>query len=209
MIERLVLVRHGETVHNVSGITQGWSDSELSERGWTQVRAIGRRLVSLEPTAIYSSTLARALSTAEVIGSELGLAVTQLDDLREMNCGEWEGVPFLSVREAEPELFRQWSSDPTVACPGGESYHDVQLRMERAVAWIEEQAGAHGRAVVVSHGTAIRIVATSLLKLSLGDARAFVQDNAAINVFERRGGRYVLARWNDTSHWELNGQHDS
>ncbi|MFP5245227.1 MAG: phosphoglycerate mutase family protein, partial [Thermoanaerobaculia bacterium] len=33
MSSRLILVRHGQTLHNVAGITQGWNDSELSDIG--------------------------------------------------------------------------------------------------------------------------------------------------------------------------------
>ena len=44
MIEQLVLVRHGETEHNVQGIAQGWQDSRLSERGRAQVVRLAERL---------------------------------------------------------------------------------------------------------------------------------------------------------------------
>ncbi len=204
MIERLILVRHGETTHNSQGITQGWSDSGLSERGTEQVEGVARRLVAFRPTAVFCSTLPRAVSTAETIASQLALAVRQLPDLREMNCGRWEGMPFMNVRRDEPDFYRRWSEDPMLACPDGESYFDVMQRMERAFAEIEESGEAVP--VVVSHGTAIRIAATTLLSLPLESARGFAQDNAAINVFDRRANRYVLQRWNDTTHWNLEGR---
>lgn len=203
MIERLILVRHGETTHNSQGITQGWSDSSLSERGLAQVGAIARRLVSLDPTAVFSSTLPRAVSTAEAIAGELGLEVRRIADLREMNCGRWEGLPFLDVRRNEPEFYKRWASDPMLACPEGESYFDVQQRMKKAFQEIEQSGEA--RPIVVSHGTAIRIAAATLLDLPLEAARGFAQDNAAINVFERRANRYVMHRWNDTAHWAMEG----
>lgn len=203
MIERLILVRHGETTHNSQGITQGWSDSGLSDRGAEQVEGVARRLVGFGPTAVFCSTLPRAVATAEAIASRLGLEVRQLADLREMNCGRWEGVPFMTVRQNEADFYKRWAADPRLACPDGESYFDVMQRMQRAFAEIE--AAKEAIPVVVSHGTAIRIAATNLLQLPLESARSFAQDNAAINVFERRANRYVLQRWNDTSHWSLEG----
>jgi broad specificity phosphatase PhoE len=200
MVERLILVRHGETIHNVEGIAQGWSDSELSPQGRRQVAAAATRLAEFGATSLYCSTLPRAITTAEVIGGDLGMQPEALHDLREMNCGEWEGREFLQVRKDDPDFYRRWVSDPTVACPGGESYRDVLQRLKAAFAVIERDGGA--RPVVVSHGTSIRIAATALLDLSLHAARNFAQDNAAINVFERRLERYILLRWNDTSHFD-------
>jgi hypothetical protein len=42
--EKLVLVRHGQTVHNVAGIAQGWNDSALSDVGRDQVQRLAERL---------------------------------------------------------------------------------------------------------------------------------------------------------------------
>lgn len=88
--EQLVLVRHGETTDNVLGVAQGWGNSDLSERGEDQVRRLARRLRSYGATSLFSSPLSRAMATARAIGSALGLEITPLDDLREMNYGEWE-----------------------------------------------------------------------------------------------------------------------
>lgn len=200
MIEQLILVRHGETVDNARGITQGWNDSDLSDAGRRQVRALARRAKSFTPTAIFTSSLPRAIATAEAIAGETGLPITPLDDLREMNCGRWEGVSFLKVRESEPDLYRSWINDPTVACPGGESHADLAQRLERAFEAIRGWDTNRSRPIVVSHGMAIRVAVTTLLGLSLSALRNFAQDNAALNVFIWRSDRFVLKLWNDTTH---------
>ena len=58
------------------------------------------------------------------------------------------------------------------------------------------------RPVLVTHGTAIRIAVTVLLNLPVMASRHFAQDNAAVNLFVRRGDRLVMKVWNDTSHCE-------
>ena len=200
MIEELILVRHGETLHNVQGIAQGWNDSGFSEAGSSQVRALAHRLRAFAPTALYTSTLQRARATADAIGAETGLSPIGLDDLREMNCGRWEGMSFLKVREVDAELYKQWISDPEASCPGGESHAGLRRRMEKAIATIDAGPGPNTHPVVVTHATAIGVITTYLLDLPVDAARAFAQDNAAINVFRRRGDRYVLKLWNDTAH---------
>lgn len=195
MTERLILVRHGETLHNVAGIAQGWNDSELSERGQRQVRALAERLARYEPTAIYSSPLGRALSTANVIAEVTGLAVETLDDLREMSYGAWEGKSFLDVRRNDLETYHRWIADPDCPCPDGESHNDVLRRMERAF-----EAAKSARPVLVTHGTAIRIGVTALLNAPVKTSQHLAQDNAALNLFFRRGERWILKLWNDTTH---------
>ena len=203
MIEQLILVRHGETVHNVARIAQGWNDSALSDRGVQQVRQLAARLVSFAPNALFSSSLERAMTTARAIAETTGLTIQPLDELREMNYGRWENRSFLDVRREDADVYEKWIADPDCPCPDGESHNDLLRRFRSAVQKIE--AGANGtalRPVVVTHGTAIRVGATALLDLPVGASRHLAQDNAALNLFVRRGDGYVLKRWNDTSHCE-------
>jgi broad specificity phosphatase PhoE len=194
-MQQLILVRHGETDHNVAGIAQGWNDSALSERGERQVRALAERLKESGVTAIYSSPLGRALATANVLAEATGLPVTVLDELREMSYGTWEGRSFMDVRSVDEEAYQRWINDAEAPCPEGESHADVRRRLERAFAMMTT-----ARPVVITHGTAIRISITALLDLPVMAARHFAQDNAAINTFFRRGDRWVLKAWNDSTH---------
>ena len=198
MSEQLILVRHGETLHNVAGIAQGWADSELSDRGREQVLRLGERLRRHKCDAIFSSPLGRALTTARAISDVLGLEITPLDDLREMSYGEWEQRSFLDIRRDDAETYERWIVDAEVRSPSGESHGDVRRRMERAF----ERVRSASRPVLVTHGTAIRIGATALLDVPVMAARRFAQDNAAVNVFFWRVDRWVLKTWNDTSHCE-------
>ena len=191
MSRQLILVRHGETLDNVAGVAQGWNDSALSERGSEQVRKLAERLVELKPTALYSSPLGRALSTAQAIADLTGLQVHTNDDLREMSYGNWEGKSFLDVRTEYKPIYERWIEDPECPCPNGESHNDVRRRLERAFAAIDSE-----RPVIVTHGTAIRIAATALLQLPVMASRHFAQDNAALNVFVWRMDRWVLKVWN-------------
>ncbi|HYM63018.1 MAG TPA: histidine phosphatase family protein [Thermoanaerobaculia bacterium] len=203
MIEQIVLVRHGETVHNAAGVAQGWQDSDLSEAGLRQVRRLAARMPQFGVNAIFSSPLSRALKTAEALRDETGLEICVLDDLREMNYGAWEGKRFLEVRHDDFERYKQWIEDPAAPCPAGESHVDLLRRMQCAFRSIESSAnGRPLRPVVVTHGTAIRVGTTGLLGWPLANARNLAMDNASISVFAWRHDRYVLKAWNDTSHLE-------
>jgi len=190
---QLILVRHGQTLDNVAGITQGWNDSALSDEGKLQVQRLAERIAPLQPTAIYSSPLGRALATAEAIAAITPLPIVQLPDLREMNYGGWEGRSFLDVRREDEAAYQRWIADEEACCPDGESHAGVRRRIERALGGIDSE-----RPVVVAHGTAIRIAATALLGIPTMTAMQFAQDNAAMNLFVRRGNHWVLKAWNQT-----------
>jgi broad specificity phosphatase PhoE len=193
MNRELILVRHGETLHNVNRITQGWSDSDLSDRGREQVQRVAERLKDMRPTALYSSPLGRAMSTARAIADATGLEIVPLDDLREMNYGRWEGRAFIDIREEDEEIYRRWIADEDCPCPEGESHADVRRRMLRAFESVNSE-----RPILVAHGTAIRIGAMALLNLPLMSALRFAQDNAAVNIFVSRGDQWFLKVWNYT-----------
>ncbi|MDQ3283789.1 MAG: histidine phosphatase family protein [Acidobacteriota bacterium] len=195
MTRQIILVRHGQTVHNVAGIAQGWNDSDLSDLRRDQVERLAQRLKPMQPTALYSSPLGRAMSTAEAIARATGLEIVQLEDLREMSYGGWEGRSFLDVRRDDETTYQQWIHDEEARCPNGESHADVRRRLDRALAQIDS-----ARAVVVTHGTAIRIAATALLNVPVMASRHFAQNNAAMNVFEWRTDHWVLKFWNDATH---------
>lgn len=201
MIEQLILVRHGETEENLAGIAQGWHHGTLSELGKQQVLRLAKRVARLEPDVLFSSPLGRALATAQAIAQTTGLEIRTLDALREVSLGSWEGRGYLDIRRDDAENYVRWRDDPESACPGGESHNDVRRRMEEAFQTIASSAdGQKLRAVVVSHGTAIRLGATVLLGAPIALSRNFAQDNAAINIFDRVKDRYVLRLWNDTTH---------
>ena len=191
--KQLILVRHGQTVDNVAGIAQGWNDSALSDAGQEQVRRLAERVAELQPTALYSSPLGRALATAEAISARTGLPITPLDDLREMSYGGWEGRSFLDVRREDEQIYQRWINDEEASCPNGESHADVRRRLERALGQINSD-----RPVIVTHGTAIRIAVTALLGVPVLTARHFAQDNAAMNIFVWRNDHWVLKVWNQT-----------
>lgn len=195
MSRQLILVRHGQTEHNVAGIAQGWGDSALSPSGRAQVLRLAERLEAMQPTALYSSPLGRAKATALAIADRIGLPVLELEGLREMNYGSWEGRSFLDVRREDEDAYQRWINDGDARCPTGESHNDVRRRLEAAFAEVEGE-----RPVLVTHGTAIRIAATALLDVPVMTARHFAQDNAAINMFVWRADRWVMKVWNDATH---------
>jgi probable phosphomutase (TIGR03848 family) len=159
------LLRHGE--HNVQGkICAGRMPGVvLSERGRAEAEAAARRLAGLDITAIYASPLERTRETAEIVGRHLSLPATILNDLAELDFGEWTGKTFDEVRK-DPR-WPAWASHRSLSCiPGGETMREVQRRVVEAIMEMREQHPSEA-VVVVSHGDVIRAALVFALGMPL------------------------------------------
>jgi broad specificity phosphatase PhoE len=86
-VTTLLLVRHGETDWNAEGRLQGHTDTPLNELGRRQALTLADELAGDGIEAVYSSDLARARETAEIVAERLRLAVVLDPDLREKDWG--------------------------------------------------------------------------------------------------------------------------
>lgn len=148
----MLLVRHGETDWNADGRLQGQTDRPLSEFGRGQAERLADELENEAIEAIYSSDLARARETAEIVGERLGLPVVLEPDLREKDWGTWEGLT--AVERDRVEFV-------------GESTAAHQHRMLRALRTIGEAHAGSGCVLVVTHGGSMRRVQTAALGMAL------------------------------------------
>ena len=148
----LLLVRHGETDWNAEGRLQGQTDRPLNDFGRRQAQQLAEQLGGEEFEAIYSSDLARARETAEIIGRRLGLPVELDPDLREKDWGNWEGLT--AVERDRVEFV-------------GESTQAHQGRMLRALARLSAQHPDGATVLVVTHGGSMRRIQTAALGMAL------------------------------------------
>ena len=152
MTTTLLLVRHGETDWNAAGRLQGQTDTPLNDFGRRQAQQLAEGLEAEELEAIYSSDLARARETAEIVGERLGLAVVLDPDLREKDWGNWEG---LSPVERDRVEFV------------GETTEVHQERTLRALRRIAQRHAGERPVLVLTHGGSIRRVQTAALGMAL------------------------------------------
>src|SRR5262245_3515870 len=88
-VERVLLIRHGQTDWNAAGRWQGFEEIPLNDEGWAQARALAAYLSNQNGkiNAIYSSDLIRAFQTASAIGEAFKLNPQPDPRWREMNLG--------------------------------------------------------------------------------------------------------------------------
>lgn len=183
-------VRHGPT-HERAFV--GWRDvpADLSDHA-----AIARLNAHLPNDALLiSSDLSRAVLTADA----LALGRTRLPDsraLREFDFGQWDGMKFDDVAAEYPELSRTyWEAPGEVAPPGGESWHDVAARVNRAVSELHElHSGRH--IVAVAHIGVILTQLQAASGLTAKQALAHRIDNLSVTRLDFEAGSWTVGSIN-------------
>ncbi len=176
------LLRHGETAWNKLGRVMGRTQVPLGADGVQQIQKIAPLVATLEPDAIYTSPLRRAVQTAKVVAAETKLPICKSEGLNEIAYGEWAGRYFEDL--IDDELYRRFIKSPAkTILPGGETISDVQ---RRGLEVIEEAAQKipGGRFLFVSHGDVIRAILCHYMKLPLNEYRRLRVDNGSLSALQ-------------------------
>lgn len=217
---RLVLVRHGLSTFNLEQRIQGRDDlSALAPEGQDQARRTGEALREVPFAAVYSSPLARARDTAELLIRAAGLTrAPQLeDDLLEVDLAPWSGLRRQEVSERHPDQARTWQEAPEtleLERADGRRFQPLPELMEQAARFVERLLARHGEALrgatsegvlVVAHNAILRALVLRLLGLEARGFRGLRMDNAAISVLnlsQEEGSAPVvqLESLNNTTH---------
>lgn len=181
---RMLLLRHGQTELSRQRRYSGRGNPELTETGRAQADAAARYLAGRGGVeAVVTSPLQRSYDTAAAAAKALGLEVRVDDDLIETDFGAWEGLTFREAAERDPDLHLQWLRNTSLRPPGGESFDDVQQRVQRARDRIIAEHGG-GTVLVVSHVTPIK----TMLRLALDAGTSILQrlhlDLASLSIAE-------------------------
>ncbi len=161
---RVSLVRHGQSEGNVAHVWTSRRDGyPLTLLGHEQAQAVGTVLTGRGVTALYASSILRAVETAGEIGQVLGLPVQHLDGVEELHVGVHEGAGNTEVEPIAIEVFGRWwrDGDLSEGFEGGETGREIADRMAAALHRVAT-ANAGGTVVVVSHGGAMAVGLTDL-----------------------------------------------
>ena len=186
MTTTIVLVRHGETDWNRERRFQGHADTPLNEAGRLQARELAELLRDEGASAIYTSPLRRASETARIVAEQLGLEARELEPLREIDVGDWQGLTVDEVRARFPELAEvAWHA----GWPNGETYEELAARVIPA---LHEVARRHAgeRVLGITHAGPLRAALAAATGLSREESRARIGPltNCAVFRFALRDG---------------------
>jgi probable phosphoglycerate mutase len=205
LLMRLVLIRHGESIHAGTGIISGEQSCRgLTGRGIRQAQRLTGRLRAsgevAECTALLSSPVPRARQTAEIVAGALpGRAVEIERGLLELVPGEADGLPGETYRNRYG-AFDLLAEPGRPFSPGGESWRDFIARIEAFHLRLAERYAGQ-MVVAVTH--AGFIVASFLTRFAIprpGTGARVDPDFTGLTEWQVQEGAWRLVRFNDVNH---------
>ncbi|PPF52726.1 histidine phosphatase [Clavibacter michiganensis] len=165
----VILVRHGRTTANATGILAGRTPGvDLDDTGREQADRTAERLAAVPLAAVVSSPLQRCWETAQrILEHQTGKPAQPIEpDITECDYGDWQGRALGDL--AKEDLWSRVQSHPSsVVFPGGESMAGMQARAVAAIrrhdAAIEAEHGPGAVWVAVSHGDVIKSILADAL----------------------------------------------
>lgn len=195
-----ILIRHGETIWNAEGRFQGHQNISLNEVGRAQAAVVARASARYHFEALYTSDLARASETAELVAAVHHLPVHRDQRLREADFGAWEGLALPEIAARWPELLAVWREDPThIRPPDGETLAELQARVVDVLHDLQARHPA-GQVGIVAHGGTIRAAIALALGTDMSLFRRVRLDNCSISIIRAEGEQYTLMHMNDICH---------
>jgi probable phosphoglycerate mutase len=180
------LARHGATEWSRDGRHTSTTDLPLLAEGEAEARRLAPALAGVEFDLVLTSPRRRSADTAALLGHPDAVADP---DLVEWDYGEYEGLTTATIRETVPG-WQVW----THVSPGGEAAEDVGARADRVVARI--LAGAPRRALVVSHGHFLRVLAARWVAQPPAFGMSLLLGTGTLSVLGWERETPAIASWN-------------
>lgn len=178
-VTEFILIRHGETIWNAEGRTQGQVDIPLNEKGIQQAELLAEKIVAIHPdlsSTIYSSDLSRAIDTARKTAEAFkaidrqNIQIIQTQELRELNYGVAEGTFQADrikrykecdemLKKTYPDRKERWNY---TCIEGAETFNALVERTKSALKQIAEEHPDQKVALFV-HGRLMATLITETL----------------------------------------------
>ena len=130
----LYAMRHGTTVWNENGLTQGRSNNRLSRAGKAQTEVVATKLKDVKFDVIFCSPLMRTVQTANIVNKHHNSKIIKNDLLNEIDQGVFTGRKFSTLSEEEKALKKTRSQEA-----GMESYESCFTRIKKFVEFLKGQ----------------------------------------------------------------------
>ncbi len=186
MDKKIYMIRHGKIDEGAEKRYIGVTDLPLCNEGIEQAGRLKEYFSGIDIEKAYSSPLIRCVQTSEIILDGRNVAKQLIDELKEIDMGEWEGESFSYIKNRFPELYEKRGRHiDTFNPPGGESFYQVQ---KRVLPVFENIIGnSDGNVMIITHAGVIRVILSKLLGSPLNEIFNVHQPYGCVNKLFRDG----------------------
>lgn len=149
---KLFLIRHGQDEDNAKGILNGKRDTALTQFGRQQAYTVAQKLKDYGIDIIYTSPLARAYQTAQIIAKVIAVDEIIADQhLIERDFGILTGKPVTDISRYTDKIIISDGVNYFLDAEGAESFPTLYDRAKKILSEIQ-QRHRDNVILVVTHG---------------------------------------------------------
>lgn len=177
----LYVMRHGTTVWNEKGITQGRSNNRLSKKGIELTKKSALNFKNQKIDVIITSPLMRTIQTANIVNKYHNAKILKDELLIEIDQGIFTGRISKSLSKEELVLKKTRSKLAKM-----ESYENCFQRAKSFITTIKQKYN-YQNVLVITHNCVATFIENILLKkpINFNDAKFLVNfNNAEIKKFQ-------------------------
>lgn len=193
----IIFLRHAQAKNNVERILAGRREGfPLTQIGLQQAEKIAKFLKPLEISAIYSSPIERAISTANLAAKDLNLEVKPDSRLTEIDMGMFSGMFYEDMFTKYGNVFLKFYQDnPIIEENGVEPFSNVKKRVLDIVDYCSKEHKGQN-VLLVTHMDPIKAMISTILNLKPESLYELIIRNASLTILKKEQNNYSLAAMN-------------
>lgn len=193
----IIFLRHAQAKNNVDRILAGRRDGfPLTSMGLQQAEKISQFLKPLHISAVYSSPIERALSTAKLATKHLDLEIRTDSRLTEIDMGMFSGMFYEDMFKKYGNVFLKFYQDnPIIEENGVETFSNVKKRVLDIVNQCSKEHEGQN-VLLVTHMDPIKAMLSTILHLKPESLYELIIRNASLTILKKEQNNYSLAAIN-------------
>ena len=193
----IIFLRHAQAKNNVERVLAGRKEGfPLTQTGLQQAEKIAKFLKPLQISAIYSSPIERAISTAKLAAKNLNLEVKTDSRLTEIEMGMFSGMFYEEMFEKYGNVFLKFYQDnPIIEENGVETFSNVKKRVLDIVNYCSKEHKGQN-VLLVTHMDPIKAMLSTILHLKPESLYELIIRNASLTILKKEQNNYSLAAIN-------------
>ena len=193
----IIFLRHGQAENNTKRILAGRTEGvPLTKTGVEQAERIAKYLKHMDVSAIYSSPIERASTTAKIVADYNSLNYKLDDRLIEIEMGKFTRMNYDDMFAKYGNIFlRFYENDPVITEQEVETFPQVQGRVLDMVNYVVKKH-KNENVILVTHMDPIKSMLAKVMNLLPETLFELIIANASLTIIKEQDKKFSLSAIN-------------
>ena len=196
----IIFLRHAQAENNTKRILAGRTEGvPLTKTGVEQAERIAKYLKDVDISAIYSSPIERASTTAKIVADSKSLNYELDDRLIEIEMGKFTRMNYDDMFAKYGNVFLKfYVNDPIIAECEVETFPEVQKRVIDMVGYIVKKH-KNQNVILVTHMDPVKSILSTVMDLKPKTLFELIIANASLTIIKEQDEKFSLSAINAMS----------